>query len=220
MIYGCDLSTEYQKTFDVDAAHAAGLRFVAVKVSDGTKGYDLYDPGLDILDTVRYGGRRMVGLGYHYVRSEVPAPEQAAMFALQLRRGRCAGMLDVETGGAETFDIAREIHYLVACELGQRVAFTYLPRWWWSTIGKPSLAGLPPLWGSRYVTKSGVEVTGTPQEIAAGIEVASWEYYGGKSVSVLQYTRKARIGSALAMTADAFGGTLADLEMLVDGPQA
>jgi Glycosyl hydrolases family 25 len=216
MIYGCDLSTEYQHGFDIEAVEAAGLRFVAVKLSDGQKGYDLYDPGLDILDQVRYGGRRMVGLGYHYVRPEVPAAEQAAMFALQLRRGSCSGMLDVESGGPEALDLTREIHYQVSCELGYRIAFTYLPRWWWSSIGNPSLAGLPPLWGSRYVSKSGVEVAGTPQQIAAGIDVAAWQYYGGKSVSVLQYTRKATVGQ-MTVTADAYGGTLADLEQLVEG---
>jgi hypothetical protein len=216
VIYGCDLSPEYQPGFDVDTAYDAGCRFLAVKLSDGTKGYDRYEEGIDVLDAARFG-HRMVGIGYHFVRPDVSAVDQAVMFARQLKRaGDAPGMLDIESGDAKALDLVREIHLNLVRDLGCRVAFTYLPRWWWGSIGSPSLAGLPTIWASRYVSNAGVEVEGSPQQIAQGITPTSWETYGGKSLSVLQFTRKAKIGRYV-MDADAFVGTLADLEVMAYG---
>ena len=217
MLIGCDLSPEYQPGFDVDTAYDAGCRFLAVKVSDGAKGYDRYEEAIDVLDSARFG-RRIVGLGYHFIRPEVPADEQAAMFAQQLRRaGDAPGMLDVESGGAAALDLTREIHRLLIADHGCRIPLLYLPRWWWDSIGRPSLAGLPPLWASRYVSNAGTEVEGTPQQIAQGIGADWWTPYGGKPVAVLQFTRRATIGR-YRMDADVFAGTRADLERLVYGP--
>lgn len=210
-LLGCDVSVEYTPTFSVEAAYAAGLRFLGTKLSDGVKGTEIYEHGIDLLLAARV--RRMAAIGYHFVRPDIDASVQADMFARQLDRAGVAGVLDVESGTAATVDLAREIHLRVVT-LGHRVAFTYLPKWWHATSGSPSLAGLPPLWGSRYVTSApGVEAVGTPQQIAAGINPSWWDPYGGKQVVILQYTQKATVGG-LTVTADAYPGSLADLELL------
>jgi lysozyme len=214
-LMGCDLSVEYQPTLDMDAAVAAGVRFVAVKVSDGTKGYDRYEAALDIVSDARK--RRLVALGYHYVRPGIDAHTQADMFARQIRRAGVAGVLDVEEGDASMVDLAREIVWQTVSTYGQRVALTYLPRWWWQQVGSPSLAGLPLLWASHYVSSGGTETTGSPASIAAGVDPTWWDSYGGKSVRMLQFTSKATIDGKL-MDADLFSGTRAELESLTAWP--
>lgn len=210
VVLGCDLSSEYTKGFTVAEAQRASCQFVVAKLSDGTKGTAPYMEALDILAAAKSVG--MLALGYHYVRPDVPAKVQAEMFAGQLRRAWATGMLDVEAGDAKAVDLTREIA-LGVDTAGSWVAFTYLPRWWWSQVGSPSLAGLPPVWASRYVTG----VTGSPASIANGIKSDWWAPYGGKSPAVLQYTDRATIGR-YTMDASAFRGSRAALDVLARHP--
>ncbi len=216
MIFGVDLSPEYQAGFSIEQAHREGIRFVGVKLSDGTKGTERYEEGIDWVRRARF--LRMVALGYHFLRAETPAADQVDMLADQIgRAGGIPAVLDCERGSV---DLLREVAWgLVRRRV--RVAFTYLPRWYWQGLASaaspmpPSLAGMAPLWASRFVVEPGrvpvTERTGTPAEIATGIDPTWWEGYGGQQTSLLQFTRKATV-AGMVVDADAYRGSLADLE--------
>jgi lysozyme len=226
MIAGCDLSPEYQPRFDVHAAHAQGIRFIAVKLSDSAKGTERYEDGIRVLRTAHTLG--MVGLGYHFMRADAGIERDAEMFAAQLRRAGVPGVIDWEEHGVPggggfarpSIDQLRDLTGAVWAT-GARLAFTYAPRWYWNKQSQPSLAGLPPLWASRYVTvpdsKPAVHATGTWTELAALIDPAWWDGYGGKPVRLLQFTSKATI-AGFVMDADIYPGTLPELEAEVHGP--
>ena len=223
MIAGCDISPEYQPRFDVHAAHAQGIRFIAVKLGDSVKGTERYEDGVRVLRQAHALG--MVGLGYWFMRADAAVERDAEMFAAQLRRAGVPGVLDWEEHGAPggggfaapTIDQLRDLTGAVWAQ-GARLAFTYAPRWYSSKQGSPSLAGLPPLWASRYVTKPGTreQATGTWAELATLVDPAWWDGYGGKPVRLLQFTSKATI-AGFVMDADIYQGTLPELEQEVHG---
>lgn len=96
---------------------------------------------------------------------------------------------------------------------GWRVPLLYLPRWYWQQIGSPSLAGLPPLWSSRYPDM----VQGSIADEWADVPDSYWAGYGGLSVEVLQFTSSARIAGHAPIDANAYRGTAAQLAALLGG---
>ena len=89
----------------------------------------------------------------------------------------------------------------------------YIPRWYWQQIGSPSLAGLPPLWSSRYPDN----VVGTLADEWADVPAHFWNGYGGLDVLLLQFTSSARIAGYQPLDASAFRGTRAQLAARMGG---
>lgn len=120
-------------------------------------------------------------------------------------------ILDVEAnsgGVALTREIIRQLN-----AVGYRTPLLYIPRWYWQQIGSPSLAGLPPLWSSRYPDM----VVGTLADEWADVPASYWTGYGGLAVALLQFTSSARIAGYQPLDASAFRGTRAELAALLGG---
>lgn len=67
--------------------------------------------------------------------------------------------------------------------VGYWVPVVYLPQWYWSQLGSPSLTALPPLWASHYVDGSGLAWT-----LYQSVPASWWDGYGGQTVAILQFT--------------------------------
>lgn len=91
-------------------------------------------------------------------------------------------IIDVEAGSG-SFDITRNL----VRELRNRgyiVPLSYIPRWYWSQVGSPSLEGLPALWASWYP-----DYVARPREQGiAKVPLSAWNSYGGLPVRMMQFT--------------------------------
>lgn len=96
---------------------------------------------------------------------------------------------------------------------GYRVPLSYIPRWYWQQLGSPSLAGLPPLWSSRYPDMNG----GYASEIYQRVPASYWNGYGGSKVAVLQFTSSSTVAGHTPVDANAYRGTRAQLAALLGG---
>lgn len=205
MILGCDLSTEYRNDFVVGQAMREGMSFVAVKLYDSLKGSDRYEDGVRILRTAQSLG--MPCWGYAFLRAGADPVADAGRFSAQLERAGVSGALDWESAGDSKPDVD-QLRNTVG-ELwaqGARVCFTYAPRWYWEQQGSPSLAGLPPLWASRYVGTA----AGSPGELVGRVDPSWWNSYGGRPVRVLQYSSTATVLGA-ATDVNVYQGSVAQL---------
>lgn len=198
-LYGVDVHPNFQAGLNIEQVRKEGFDFIAVKLSEATGTY----PGRDWLQRAKACG--LLSLGYHYLRpgNEV---EQARVFSEQLLTTDVPGMLDAEAlaldGKTATLTISGVRRFLDACTArGVKVPLVYLPRWYWSRIGSPSLTGLPALWGSSYVNGSGYA-----SDLYEAVTPSYWAHYGGLPVTVLQFTDRAKIAGQ-AIDADAFAGT-------------
>src|SRR5437764_13043570 len=89
--------------------------------------------------------------------------------------------VDVEKGSG---DVGNAIAFMDAVRAaGHPVPLLYLPQWYWSSIGSPSLAGLPALWSSKYPTTNPAPASVLYQ----GVPQSYWNGYGGGNVAVLQF---------------------------------
>ncbi len=156
-IEGVDVSN-HQASFDF-----RGWQFAIVKSSEG-------DSFTDYRFWQHVNAARSAGLmvaAYHYQRN-VSAQAQFNLIRTIVPT-TIPVIIDVEDGSGP-LSITRELITLLR-NAGYRVPLLYLPRWYWQNIGRPSLTGLPPLWGSDYRGAS-----------------ADWSNYGGLSVALKQYT--------------------------------
>jgi hypothetical protein len=108
------------------------------------------------------------------------------VFANQLAKAGVPGMLDVETGSGDVNNVRAFLS--AAAGFGASVPLLYLPHWYWQQLGSPSLAGLPSLWASSYVSTGGFA---SAQYTSVG--GSNWSGYGGLGVEVLQFTDKASV---------------------------
>lgn len=156
-IEGVDVSN-HQATFDF-----SGWQFAIVKASEGNGFRDFRF--WQHINAARAAG--LLVAAYHYQR-DVSAFSQFDLIR-SIVPTSIPVILDVEDGSG-SLSITRELIRLLR-EAGYRSPLLYLPRWHWNNIGRPSLAGLPPLWGSDYRGAS-----------------ADWSDYGGLPVVLRQYT--------------------------------
>lgn len=161
--YGVDWSN-HNPNADFDTAWSQGFRFGIFKCSEGT-GFR------DWLFAQHVANARRVGMAvaaYHYQR--VASVELQADVIESMCPKDIPVCIDVEadSGGV---DITRAL----VAELRRRgftVPLIYIPRWYWDGhLGRPSLAGLPPVWASDY----------------RGFG-ADWSDYGGNVVALRQFT--------------------------------
>lgn len=82
----------------------------------------------------------------------------------------------------------------------------YLPDWVYGDISKFKYT----VWSSKYAGGSGPF-----KSLYPGDNSSLWAGYGGKSVTILQYSSKATIGGQTTSDANAFRGTLAQLQAIL-----
>jgi GH25 family lysozyme M1 (1,4-beta-N-acetylmuramidase) len=191
--FGLDISHHQDLGLDLAQCRREGIEFVLIKSSEGSS-------FVDSAFAANLAEARAAGLlvgAYHYVRSNASAADQVANVARVVPRD-VPVIPDVEanSGGMglvrEFVDRLRGAAY--------RVPLLYLPRWYWQQIGSPSLAGLPPLWSSRY-----------PDNVVGALG------YGGLSVAVLQFTSSVRIAGHAPLDANAYRGTREQLAAFLGG---
>jgi lysozyme len=84
----------------------------------------------------------------------------------------------------------------------------YIPHWYWAGADTTFVDWL---WASHYVTG-----TGGPRDLYAKVPASYWDAYGGRQVSLLQFTSTATVpGVSGLVDCSAFRGGAADLRKLV-----
>jgi lysozyme len=203
--FGLDISHHQDAALDLARARSEGIEFVILKATEGA---DWNDPEFAAnLNEARAAG--LLVAAYHYQRSNVTAAAQVANVRDSVPLD-VPVVLDVETnsgGVALTRDLVAGLR-----AAGYSVPLTYIPRWYWNEIGSPSLAGLPPLWSSRYPDN----IIGTLSDEWADVPAHYWDGYGGLDVAVLQFTSSVRIAGHQPIDANAFRGTRAELAALLE----
>lgn len=202
--FGLDLSHHQDLGLDLARCRRDGIQFVLLKATEGSK---FVDPEF----TANLAEARAAGLlvaAYHYVRGNATAESQYANVAHLVPRD-VPVIPDVEANSGGVGLLREFVEELRAG--GYRVPLTYLPRWYWQELGQPSLAGLPPLWSSRYPDN----VVGSLVDEWADVPTRYWDGYGGLDVAVLQFTSSARIAGHAPLDANAYRGTREQLAALL-----
>lgn len=183
-----------------------GVEFAFLKSSEGGEFKD--DQFVRNLGKARAAG--MIVAAYHYVRSNASAAEQVSNVAGIVPKD-VPVIPDVEANSGGTVLLREFVKGLQ--NAGYRVPLLYLPRWYWQQLGSPSLAGLPPLWSSRYPDN----VVGSIADEYADVPSSYWNGYGGLGVKILQFTSSARIAGRSPLDANAFIGTRQELAGYLGG---
>lgn len=206
--FGLDISHHQDLRLDLAQCRREGIEFVFIKATEGSSFVD--SAFAANLAEARAAGQLVAA--YHYVRSNASAAAQVANVQRAVPRD-VPVIPDVE---ANSGGIALTRDFINALRgAGYAVPLLYLPRWYWQQIGSPSLAGLPPLWSSRYPDT----VVGTISDEWADVPATYWNGYGGLSVAVLQFTSSARIAGHQPLDANAFPGDRAQLAALLGGKE-
>ena len=200
-IFGPDISNN-NGVVDLDGVKAEGFEFVWAKVSEGTSFRDAYWPRTR--DRAREIG--LILAGYHYIREGAPN-RQADLFVDQLGDRSIPAMLDLEEGGGGIDNFWAVLQAIEA--RGVHVALSYIPRWYWATIGRPDLSRVPGLIQSSYVVG-----TGYASVLYPGDDSIRWAPYGGRQPDVLQFTDRALI-TGKRLDANAFRGSPDQLRTLL-----
>jgi hypothetical protein len=195
--FGIDISHHQDLSLDLARCRReAGIEFVFIKCTEGAT---LVDPEFATnLAEARAAGQLVAA--YHYVRSNASAQAQVDNVRRVVPRD-VPVVPDVETGSGGVSLLRELVDRLRAA--GYRVPLVYLPRWYWQSLGSPSLVGLPPLWSSRYPDN----VINDLSVEWATVPASYWTGYGGLDVAVLQFTSSARVAGYAPLDANAFRGT-------------
>jgi GH25 family lysozyme M1 (1,4-beta-N-acetylmuramidase) len=202
--FGLDISHHQDLGLNLAQCRREGIEFVFLKSSEGASFVDSAFKG-------RLAEARNAGLlvgAYHYVRSNASAAAQVANVASVVPRD-VPVIPDVEANSGGIALVREFVDRLRAA--GYRVPLSYIPRWYWQQLGSPSLAGLPPLWSSRYPDN----IVGTLGDEWAQAPASYWTGYGGLGVAVLQFTSSVRIAGHQPIDANAFRGSRRDLAVLL-----
>jgi lysozyme len=194
--FGLDISHHQDLRLDLAQCRREGVEFVFMKATEGATFVDSAF-GANLAEA-RAAGQLVAA--YHYVRSDASAAAQVANVARAVPRD-VPVLPDVEAnsgGVALTRDFVNQLR-----GAGYTVPLLYLPRWYWQQIGSPSLAGLPPLWSSRYPDN----VIGTIGDEWADVPASYWNGYGGLEVAVLQFTSSAAVAGHQPLDANAYRGS-------------
>lgn len=202
--FGLDISHHQDLRLDLAQCRREGIEFVFMKATEGA-GFVDSEFGANLAEARAAG---LLVAAYHYVRSNASAAAQVANVQRAVPRD-VPVIPDVEanSGGiALTRDIVNRLR-----AIGYAVPLSYIPRWYWNQIGQPSLAGMPPLWSSRYPDN----VIGSIADEWADVPAHYWNGYGGLNVAILQFTSSARIAGHQPLDANAFRGTRDELAVLL-----
>lgn len=204
-LYGVDIS-HHQGSFPVDRLRREGFSFAIFKATEGSGFVD--NRFASNLANARKAG--ILHAAYHYQRAGISAAAQVAHIKRVVPKD-CPIIPDVEQNSGNV-GLTREIVNRLR-DAGYRVPLSYIPRWYWDGhLGRPSLAGLPPLWSSRYVTGGGYA-----SQIYQRVPTHYWDGYGDNSVAVLQYSSSATVAGRTPIDVNAFRGTRDELAALFTG---
>lgn len=215
VIFGLDVSS-YQGYVDWKKIWGAGIRFGFSKVTQSTN--YLNPTWHHNLAGMTALGNGFVPGAYHFLTAGNGAAQ--ARYFVQAVGGaaRCRQLaiaLDVEPTEGSRPSIAdakawvAEFRKLVQ---GHSV-IGYVPGWYHAEIGTPSLTFLDAIWQSNYVTGSG-----SPSALYAKVGQTRWAGYGGRSVSILQFSSTGRVsGVSGDCDVNAYRGTVAQLHALAIG---
>lgn len=202
-IFGVDISN-WQDGISCKRIAGEGFRFCLIKATEGSSYRDpiLHSHLADARST------DMHVAAYVYVRSNASAQAHADTLHSHLNDTSVPIALDIENNSGDSVAHFKAVRDAIQAK-GYRVILTYLPRWYWDKIGQPSLAGLPPLWTSRYPDMNG----GYASVIYQRAGTKGWDGYGGLDVALWQFTSTADVAGQ-AIDANAFRGTEAQLAAL------
>ncbi|QFU87890.1 glycoside hydrolase family 25 protein [Amycolatopsis sp. YIM 10] len=206
VLFGLDIAHHQGGNPNLHQARAEGVEFVICKATEGS---GFVDPRFDENIARAHKAGLLVG-AYHYQRAGISAAAQVD----NVRRTVPAGMPvipDVE-GNSGNVALTREIVDRLRAA-GYPVPLLYLPRWYWLQIGKPKLAGLPPLWSSRYPDNA----QGTIAEEYADVPAHYWDGFGGLGVALLQFSSSGRVAGYAPLDLNAFRGTRQEFAALLGG---
>lgn len=202
--FGLDISHYQSSALSLARARGEGCEFVFIKATEGAT---YTDP----MFGARLGEARAAGLlaaAYFYQRADSSAQSHVDHIAQVVPRD-VPVIPDVEANSGNT-GLTRDIVDRLR-GAGYKVPLAYIPRWYWQQIGSPSLAGLPPLWSSRYPDTN----PGSIADEYSRVPASYWDGYGGLGVAVLQFTSSAIISGQSPIDADAFRGTREELAALL-----
>jgi hypothetical protein len=211
-ILGWDLS--HYDGPDSRRAIDEGLKFFTHKA-----GGDAIDTELGAWWNLMKGDRDRVMLGAYWVLYPGDPVIRANKFVARLdsqcdgwRDGPFILQVDCEIWGGDTSTKPGVADIRAFCNrlrlrVPKLMPIVYAPKW----VYGDSLNGLGyPLWASSYVTG-----TGSAAKLYPGDTSARWGAYSGQVPRVLQYSSSATIAGQTTCDANAFRGTLAQLEALL-----
>lgn len=206
-IFGLDAS-HHQGVLDFARFRSeSGIEFAFLKATEGADFRDADFAGYR--DRARAAGTLVAA--YHYQRSNATVAAQITNVRSMVPVDTPV-ILDVEANSGDVGMTRALVDGLRAA--GYRVPLSYIPRWYWQQIGSPSLAGLPPLWSSRYPDNT----PGPLLSEYASVPTSYWTGYGGLAVAVLQFTSSGRLpGYTGNLDLNAYQGTRAGLQALLLG---
>jgi hypothetical protein len=120
--------------------------------------------------------------------------------------------LDCEKWGGDSGTVPSKADIKAACDrlrakMPKLMPIVYAPEWVYGN----SLTGLGyPLWASHYVAGSGAA-----SKLYPGDSSSLWDAYSGQTPAILQFSSKAVIAGQSTCDANAFRGTLAQLQALL-----
>ncbi|UJW33117.1 glycoside hydrolase family 25 protein [Saccharothrix sp. AJ9571] len=206
VLFGLDISHHQGGNPNLHQARAEGVEFVICKATESSGFVDQRFHQ----NVSRAQNAGLLVAAYHYQRAGVSAAAQVD----NVRRVVPPGMPvipDVE-GNSGSAGLTREIVNLLR-SAGYPVPLTYLPRWYWQQLGSPSLAGLPPLWSSRYPDNA----QGSIADEYADVPAHYWDGYGGLGVALLQFSSSGRVAGYAPLDLNAFRGTRQEFAALLGG---
>lgn len=206
VLFGLDISHHQGSNPPMGEAAAHGVNFCICKATEG----DGFVDRMFHNNIARASAAGMLVAAYHYQRSGISAAAQVEHVRRVVPRGMPV-IPDVEANSGSV-DLTREIVRLLRAA-GYPVPLTYLPRWYWQQIGRPSLAGLPPLWSSRYPDNT----QGSIADEYADVPASYWDGYGGLPVALLQFSSSGRVANYGPLDLNAYRGTRAELAALLGG---
>lgn len=169
---------------------------VIVKASEGAHTHDSSWPVL----SARVKAKGAFLLGYHFLHSDSSPQAQAANTASVPGVKGVPLMVDVEVEGLSRPTIGECAAYVDAARaLGLDPRLVYLPRWYWQSIGSPSLQ--PLIDRGLHLVSSAYPQQGH----YTGDSGSGWAPYGGMTPLIWQY-------SSVPLDGDAFRGTLPQLK--------
>lgn len=177
-------------------------------IAKATQGASWVDPQFKFnLDRCKANG--LLFAAYHYQENTSPAYQVENIKRTVPKH--VPVIPDVESGSGPV-SVTREIVKRLR-NAGYTVPLSYIPRWYWQQIGSPSLAGLPPLWSSRYPDNN-VQYY---KEEYKDVPSYFWDGYGGLPVALLQFTSSAKVAGYSPLDCNAFRGTYQELHNLFTG---
>jgi len=198
-VYGLDVSHYQSPGLDLDADNLKrqGYQFVMVKATEGS---DYRDPAYHAYRTEAQK-EGMLFAAYHFLKHGDIA-KQVDNFVGFVTDKSIPIMLDVESNGATVAD-ANQFRAEME-KRGRRVTLLYLPHWYWTTLGSPSLKGWTVVSSSYPSSAHKVGSALYPGDNGAG-----WAAYGGVSPTIWQFASSGEVsGYAGNVDLDAFKGTL------------